>query len=42
VRETEDEAVAFVVKRGIGLDTNIAAHISLYPGEAALLLENLE
>jgi len=44
VRETEAEAVAFVVSRGIGLDTNSAAqdYISLYSGNAALLLESLE
>lgn len=39
VRETETEAVAFVVSQGIGLDTNTAAqdYISLYSGDAALL-----
>ena len=44
VRETEAEAVAFVVSKGIGLDTNSAAqdYISLYSGDAALLLESLE
>jgi hypothetical protein len=44
VRETEAEAVAFVVSKGIGLDTNSAAedYISLYSGDAALLLERLE
>jgi hypothetical protein len=44
VRETEAEAVAFVVNKGIGLDTNSAAqdYISLYSGDAALLLESLE
>ena len=44
VRETEAEAVAFVVNQGIGLDTNSAAqdYISLYSGDAALLLESLE
>ena len=44
VRETEAEAVAFVVSQGIGLDTNTAAqdYISLYSGDAALLLESLE
>jgi hypothetical protein len=41
VRETEGEAVVFVVSKGIGLDTNSAAedYISLYSGNAALLLE---
>jgi hypothetical protein len=44
VRETEAAAVAFVVNNGIGLDTNSAAqdYISLYSGDAALLLESLE
>ena len=44
VRETEAEAVAFVVSKGIGLDTNTAAqdYISLYSGDEALLLESLE
>jgi len=44
VRETEAEAVAFVVSQGIGLKTNTAAqdYISLYSGDAALLLESLE
>ena len=44
MRETEAEAVAFVVNQGIGLDTNSAAqdYISLYSGDAALLLESLE
>ena len=44
VRETEAEAVAYVVSQGIRLDTNTAAqdYISLYSGDAALLLESLE
>ena len=44
VRETEAEAVAFVVSQGIGLDTNSAAqdYISLYSGNAAVLMESLE
>ena len=44
VRETEAEAVAFVVNKGVGLHTNSAAqdYISLYSGDAALLLESLE
>jgi antirestriction protein ArdC len=44
VRETEAEAVAFVVSRGIGLNTNSAAqdYISLYSGDATLLVESLE
>ena len=44
VRETEAEAVAFVVTKGIGLDTNSAAqdYISLYSVAGALLLESLK
>jgi len=44
VRETEAEAVAFVVSKRIGLDTNTAAedYISLYSGDPALLLNSLE
>lgn len=44
VRETEAGEVAFVVSQGIGLDTNTAAqdYISLYSGDAALLVESLE
>jgi antirestriction protein ArdC len=44
VRETEAEAVAFVVSKAIRLDTNTAAqdYISLYSGDASLLLESLE
>jgi len=44
VRETEAEAVAFVVCSGIGLDTGTAAqdYIQLYEGDANLLTENLE
>jgi antirestriction protein ArdC len=43
-RETEAEAVAFVVCRAIGLETGSAAadYIGLYNGDAALLLESLE
>ena len=44
VRETEAEAVAFVVCSAIGLDTGSAAqdYIGLYGGDAKLLSESLE
>lgn len=44
VRETEAEAVAFVVNQGVGPNTNSAAqdYISLYSGDAELLLGSLE
>ena len=44
VRETEAEAVAFVVGKTIGLQTNRASadYIHLYHGNAALLAESLE
>lgn len=43
VRETQAEAVAFVVSRGIGLETNNAAadYISLYNGDKKTLAESL-
>ena len=43
-RETEAEAVAFVVCHAIGLDTGSAAqdYIQLYEGDAELLTESLE
>ena len=43
-RETEAEAVAFVVCRAIGLDTGNACqnYIQLYQGDAALLMASLE
>jgi len=43
-RETEAEAVAFVVCHAIGLETGSAAHdyIQLYDGDAKLLTESLE
>jgi len=43
VRETEAEAVAFVVSSAIGLDTNTASrdYIQLYSGEKATLAESL-
>ena len=44
VRETEAEAIAFVVSQTIGLDTGRASadYIHLYHGNAALLTESLE
>ena len=44
VRETEAEAVAFVVSSAIGLDTGSAAqdYIGLYGGDAKLLAESME
>jgi len=44
VRETEAEAVAFVVNKAIGLTTATASasYIQLYHGNAALLTESLE
>ena len=44
VRETEAEAVAFVVCHSIGLDTNTAAsdYIALYQGNQTTLAESLE
>lgn len=42
VRETEAEAVAFVVAQGIGIDAaQGASYIQLYHGNAALLMESL-
>jgi hypothetical protein len=43
VRETQAEAVAFVVSRGIGLETRSAAadYIALYNGDATTLSESL-
>ncbi|HUZ96092.1 MAG TPA: ArdC-like ssDNA-binding domain-containing protein [Edaphobacter sp.] len=44
IRETEAEAVAFVVCKAIGLDTSTAAqdYVALYGGDAKLLLESLD
>lgn len=44
VRETEAEAIAFVVSQSIGLDAGNASadYINLYHGNAALLTESLE
>lgn len=43
VRETQAEAVAYVVSRGIGLETNSAAadYIALYNGDKATLAKSL-
>lgn len=43
VRETQAEAVAYVVSRGIGLNTNSAAadYIKLYNGDKAMLAKSL-
>jgi hypothetical protein len=43
IRETEAEAVAYVVSQGIGLETGTAAqdYIQLHRGDAKLLLESL-
>jgi len=43
VRETQAEAVAFVVCRGVGLETNTAAadYIALYNGDAKTLADSL-
>lgn len=43
VRETEAEAVAFVVSKAVGLNANSSAsYIQLYHGDANLLAESLE
>ena len=44
VRETEAEAIAFVICQIIGLETGTASadYISLWNGDAAVLLESLE
>jgi hypothetical protein len=44
IRETEAEAVAFVVCQAIGLDTNGAAadYIKLYNGDKETLTESLD
>jgi antirestriction protein ArdC len=44
IRETEAEAVAYVVCSAIGLDTGTAAadYVGLYGGDSKLLLESLE
>jgi hypothetical protein len=44
VRETEAEAIAFVVGKAVGLETGTASadYIHLYHGNASLLAESLE
>ncbi len=44
VRETEAEAIAFVVGKAVGLQTGnaSASYIHLYHGNASLLAESLE
>jgi hypothetical protein len=42
VRETEAEAVAFVIAKAVGLQTGNADYIHLYHGNASLLAESLE
>jgi hypothetical protein len=44
VRETEAEAIAFVVGKAVGLETGSASadYIALYHGNASLLAESLE
>jgi hypothetical protein len=43
VRETEAEAVAFVVAKAVGLNASPSvAYIQLYQGDAELLIESLE
>ena len=44
VRETEDEAIAFVISKAMGLETGTASadYIQLYHGYATLLAESLE
>jgi hypothetical protein len=44
VRETEAEAIAFIVGKAVGLETGSASadYISLYHGNASLLTESLE
>jgi hypothetical protein len=42
VRETEAEAVAFVVCQSVGLQNGTADYIQLWHGDASLLRESLE
>jgi len=44
VRETEAEAIAFVIGKAVGLQTGSASadYIQLYQGNASLLAESLE
>jgi hypothetical protein len=44
VRETEAEAIAFIIAKAVGLETGSASadYIHLYHGNASLLAESLE
>ena len=44
VKETEAEAIAFIVGKAVGLETGSASadYIHLYHGNASLLMESLE
>ena len=44
VKETEAEAIAFVISKAVGLETGSASadYIQLYHGNASLLAESLE
>jgi hypothetical protein len=44
LRETEAEAIAFVIGKAVGLETGTASadYIQLYHGNASLLAESLE
>ena len=44
MRETEAEAIAFVVGKAVGLEVGTASadYIALYHGNASLLIESLE
>lgn len=44
VRETEAEAIAFIIGKAVGLETGTASadYIQLYHGNASLLTESLE
>ena len=44
IRETEAEAVAYVVSKGVGLEpsTHSADYIQLWNGDASLLMQSLE
>jgi hypothetical protein len=44
VKETEAEAIAFIIGKAVGLETGSASadYIQLYHGNASLLVESLE
>jgi hypothetical protein len=44
VKETEAEAIAFIIGKAVGLETGSASadYIQLYHGNASLLIESLE